>query len=162
MMRRVLFACLFTFGRDFMKKLFLILTCACLFFCMALPAAAETDQALGELLANNFFSLIAAKDWKVLEKHVAPCFQSVHSDGARSRAQEMALLKKLDLGEYKLADFKTTRKGDVLVVTYTVAVSETIGGKRTNKTPAPRLSVFSHTKATWQIMAHANLKPLAK
>lgn len=145
-----------------MKKLLLILSCICLVLCMALPAAAETDQALGKLLVKNFFALLASKDWPVLEKHLAPCFQSVHSDGARDKAQEMTLAKKLNLGEYKLADFKTTRKGDIFVVTYTVSVVETIAGKPTNKTPAPRLSVFSHTKATWQILAHANLKPLAK
>lgn len=145
-----------------MKKLLLISACICLMFSLALPAAAEDEQALGKLLVDNFFSLIAAKDWTVLEKHVAPCFQSIHSDGARDRAKEMALLKKLNLGEYKLADIKATRKGDIVVVTYTVSVAETIDGKRTSKTPAPRLSVFSHTKATWQILAHANLKPLAK
>ncbi len=145
-----------------MKKLLLVLACICLVFCMALPAAAEDDQALGKLLAHNFFALIAAKDWPVMEKHLAPCFQSVHSDGGRDRAQEMALLKKIKLGEYKLADFKTTRRGDILVVTYTVSVAETIAGKRTNKVPAPRLSVFSHNKTTWQLLAHANLKPLAK
>jgi len=145
-----------------MKKLIIISAIACLAICTALPATAEDDQALGKLLVENFFALVAAKDWKVLERHLAPCFQSAHSDGSRGRAQEMSLLNKLNLGEYKLADFKTTRKGDIVVVTYSVSVAETIKGKRTNKAPAPRLSVFSHTKATWQILAHANLKPLAK
>ena len=145
-----------------MKKLLLVLACICLVICLALPAAAETDQALGKLLVKNFIALVAAKDWKVLENHLAPCFQSAHSDGARDRAREMALLKKLNLGEYKLADFKTTRRGDILIVTYTVSVQETIDGKRTNKVPAPRLSVFSHSPSSWQLLAHANLKPLAK
>ncbi len=144
-----------------MKKLLLVLACICLVLCLALPAAAD-DQALGQTLANEFFGLLAAKDWKSLEKHMAPCFQSAHADGARDRAQEMALFKKLNLGEYKLAGFKTTRQGKIVVVSYTVSVAETIDGKRTNKQPAPRLTVFSYTKTTWQLLAHANLKPLAK
>jgi len=49
-----------------------------------------------------------------------------------------------------------------VVVTYTVSVQETIDGKRTDKAPAPRLSVFSHNKTAWQILAYVNLKPLGK
>jgi hypothetical protein len=152
----------FLLWRDFMKKLLCAVACICLVLCMALPAVAENNQALGKLMVKNFFALVAAKDWKVLEKHLSPSFQSAHSDGARDKVQEMALLKKLNLGEYKLADFKTSRKGEIFIVTYTVSVEETIRGKRTDKTPAPRLTVFHHNNKTWQLLAHANLKPLSE
>jgi hypothetical protein len=144
-----------------MKKLLCLLACLGLVICLALPAAAG-NKDVGQVLVNEFFGLIAAKDWKTLERHLAPCFQSAHADGARNRAQEMALLKKLNLKSYKLADFKTTRDGKIVVVSYTVSAAETIDGGRTNKRPAPRLTVFSYDNKTWQILAHANLKPLAK
>lgn len=145
-----------------MKKLFCLLACMSLIIGLALPATAGDNNDLGKVLVKEFFALVAAKDWKTLERHLAPCFQSAHSDGARDRAQEMALLKKLNLGSYKLADFKTTRQGKIVVVSYTVSAAETIDGGRTNKRPAPRLTVFSYDKTTWQLLAHANLKPLAK
>jgi hypothetical protein len=93
--------------RTVLKRLLGILLLTCLVGCMALPAEAD-DQALGMLLVKNFFALVLSEDWPVLERHLAACFQSFHSDGARDRAQEMALFKKLKLGSYKLSNFKTT------------------------------------------------------
>jgi len=144
-----------------MKKLVCLVVSICLLI-LAAPALAADDQVLGKTLVENFFGLVAAKDWATLEKHLAPCFQSAHSDGARGRAQELALLKKLNLGNYKLSGFKTTRQGKVVVVSYAVRASETIDGKRLGDQPAQRLTVFSYDQTAWQILAHANLRSLVK
>ena len=42
---------------------------------------------------------IKAKNWKVVENKIADEFQSVHSDGARDRAGEIALIKNLNVGK---------------------------------------------------------------
>ncbi len=144
-----------------MKRVVCVLACVLLLTCLVLPAAAG-DQELGQRLVGKMFALMKANDIPALDKLMAPGFQSVHSDGARTRAKELALIKKLKLGDYRLADFKTTRQGQVLVVTYTVSVAETIDAKRTNTVPAPRLSVFVKDKGQWLWLAHANLKPVGK
>ena len=67
-----------------------------------------------------------AKDWKAVERRIAEGFQSIHPDGARDRAGEISLIENLKLGEFTLSNFKTTINGDNIVVTYKIAVHETI------------------------------------
>jgi len=59
----------------------------------------------------------------------------------RDRAGEIALLKKMEFGDFTLGDFKSTTIGDNVVVTFTMTVAETIDGKRLAAKPAYRLSV---------------------
>ena len=60
------------------------------------------------------------------EGKMAQGFQSIHPDGPRDRAGEISLIEHLNLGEFTSSDFKTTVNGDNIVVTYTIAVRETI------------------------------------
>ena len=101
-----------------------------------------------------------AKDWKAVESKIADGFQSIHPDGARDRAGEIALIKNLNLGEISLSNFKSTVNGDNIVVTYLIAVQETIDGKQLSRKPAPRLSVWKKGTHGWQWICHANLNPI--
>jgi hypothetical protein len=122
--------------------------------------ASPEDVRLGESLVRKAFADARSEDVEDLGKMIAPGFQSVHVDGARDRQAEIELFKGLDIHDYTLSDFKVTRVGPALIVTYFLAVAETIDGKRLSAKPSARLSVWLETDSGWKWIAHANLKPL--
>jgi hypothetical protein len=128
----------------------------------ALGAAAEQPAAPseGERLERQMWADMKAKNWAAVEGRIAPGFQSAHPDGTRTRAQEIALIKGLSLGAFTLKDFKVTKNGGDLIVSYWISVEETIDGKRLTGKPAMRLSIWQKGPNGWQWIAHANLKPL--
>jgi hypothetical protein len=120
--------------------------------------SAQTMDA--EKLERQMWADMKAGNSAALEARLAPAFQSVHPDGARGKAAELALMKGLKLGDYTLTGFKVTRNSNQIIVTYSVSVAETIDGKRTTTAPAMRQSVWAKNGNRWQWIAHANLKPL--
>ncbi|HEY2046744.1 MAG TPA: hypothetical protein VGG93_09210, partial [Candidatus Udaeobacter sp.] len=87
-------------------------------------------------------------------------FQSVHPDGARDRANELSLIKNLNVGQIEFNDSKSTMSGDNVVVTYMISVQEAIDLERLPTKPTPRLSVWKKGTADWQWICHANLNPI--
>lgn len=124
------------------------------------PQAPFAATSEGEKLEKQMSADIKAKNWKVVESRIAEGFQSVHPDGARDRAGEIALLKRMNLGEFTLSNFKSTTVGDNIVVTFIMTVAETIDGKRLPAKPAYRLSVWKNGENGWQWISHANLTPI--
>ncbi len=62
-----------------------------------------------------------------------------------------------------MSDFKTTRNGPVMVVTYKVnAPEEVIEGKRVADGSHEHLAVWLKTDAGCQLIPYANLAPLKK
>lgn len=116
----------------------------------------------GEKLVRTLWSDFNSDDETVFQNWIADGFQSVHEDKARNKNEEVKVLMALHLGEYTLDDFKTTQDENVMVVTYTVAVHETIDGKVLPTTPAERLSAFMYDGKDWKWIAHANLNPMKK
>jgi Domain of unknown function (DUF4440) len=121
-------------------------------------ATAETSE--GEKLERQMASDIQAKNWKAVEARIADGFQSVHPDGIRDRAGEIALLKGMNFGAFTLSNFKSTTIGDNIVVTFTMTVGETIDGKQLPAKPAYRLSVWKRGVNGWQWISHANFTPI--
>jgi len=124
----------------------------------ATETASETSE--GEKLERQMASDIQAKDWKAVEARIADGFQSVHPDGVRDRAGEIALLKGMNFGASILSNFKSTTIGDNIVVTFTMTVAETIDGKQLPAKPAYRLSVWKKGADGWQWISHANFAPI--
>src|SRR2546429_6316155 len=114
----------------------------------------------GEKMEKQMWEDIKAKNWKAVESKIAEGFQSIHPDGARDRAGEISLIEHLNLGEFTLSNFKTTVTGDNIVITYTIAVQETIDQKRLPTKSTPRLSVWKKGTHGWQWICHANLNPI--
>jgi len=125
-------------------------------------AVDQEDATLGEQLVRRFWEAIRAEDADALGTILAPGFQSIHQDGARSRDEELALCAGLDISEYTLTDFVTTRQGATVVVTFMASVEETLAGGRTTTVPAPRMAVFLMTEEGWQMVAYANLKAMGE
>ena len=86
-------------------------------------------------------------------------FQLVVLDVILNKEQYMNHVKTLNISNFVLDDFKVTEGPDIKVVTYDIAVSETIEGKSlTSK--ANRLTVWQKNNDNWQMIAHAVLIPL--
>jgi len=100
----------------------LVFSAACVH---AEPETAVAGASEGEKLERQMVADIKAKDWKAVESRIAEGFQSVHPDGVRDRAGEIALLKKMEFGDFTLGDFKSTTIGDNVVVTFTMTIAET-------------------------------------
>jgi len=112
------------------------------FWAQAQATATASEASEGEKLERQMASDVQAKNWKAVEARIADGFQSVHPDGVRDRAGEIALLKGMNFGAFTLSDFKSTTIGDNIVVTFTMTVAETIDGKQLPAKPAYRLSVW--------------------
>ena len=123
-------------------------------------AAEQEVPARGGQRVRQFWEAVRTADVDALDAILAPGFQSVHQDGTRSRDKELALLAAIDISEYTLTGFVTTRQGAAVVVTYMASVEETLAGVRTTATPAPRMAVFLMTEAGWRLLAIANLKAM--
>jgi len=122
------------------------------------PAAGGASE--GEKMERQMWADFKAKEWKVVESKIAEGFQSIHPDGPRDRAGEISLIEHLNLGEFTLSNFRTTVNGDNIVVTYMIAVQETIDQKRLPTKQTPRLSVWTKGTHGWQWICHANLNPI--
>lgn len=114
----------------------------------------------GEKLLHQFWDDMAKQNVAAVDKYMAPGFQSVHEDGARDRAGELALLKGLNIKKYTLSNVKETENGPVIVVTYLVSTQEAIDGKVLPSKPTPRLTAWLKTGQGWQLILHANLNPM--
>jgi hypothetical protein len=121
------------------------------------PTAARASE--GQKMERQMWADFK-KEWKVVESKIAEGFQSIHPDGPRDRVGEISLIEHLNLGEFSLSNFKSTVNGDNLVVTYMIAVQETIDQKRLPAKPTPRLSVWKKGTHGWQWICHANLNPI--
>ncbi|PYJ75055.1 MAG: hypothetical protein DME77_10225, partial [Verrucomicrobia bacterium] len=62
------------------------------------PTAAGAAE--GEKMERQMWADFKAKDWKAVESKIAEGFQSIHPDGPRDRAGEIALIENLKLGEF--------------------------------------------------------------
>jgi len=119
------------------------------------------DTALGEQQVERLWAGFAKPDLSALDQFVAPGFQSLHEDGARSWPQERKLVTELKITPYVLSDYKVTRNGDALLVTYQCKVGETIAAARLAKASTPRLDVFQQIGGEWKLLSHVNVRHVA-
>src|SRR5207245_10515549 len=95
----------------------------------------------GEKMEKQMWEDIKAKNWEAVESKIAEGFQSVHPDGARDRANEISLIKNLNVGQVAFNDFRSTMSGANIVVTYMISVQEMIYQEQFWTKPIHRLSV---------------------
>ncbi len=125
---------------------------------MVAPAAAD-DLKLGQDLVGAFFGAVRANDAKVLEEKIAPGVQMISSTGARDLKESMKRIAALKIeGAPVFTNWTVTRQGPTVIVTYDLAISEELDGKRTDDAAAPRMTVFLMTDKGWQVIAHSNFK----
>jgi len=152
-----------------MKKFFLSCLTVALISIYSI-AWAEADLSLDDTqkLINNWLN--AAKESNITKDgnsakygdFLAPEFVIIHSDGMiRNKTQSMEYVKKdLHLKSFELNNFKITKSGDIIIVTYTNKASEIIDNKHTSNEPKPRMTILQKQGDRWLILAHADLDPL--
>ncbi|MDP1834952.1 MAG: nuclear transport factor 2 family protein [Chlamydiales bacterium] len=138
-----------------MFKIILVALLACL------PLTLSADPAEGERLEKELWANFKDRNWPMVQQKMAQSFQSIHTDGPRTRGQEIMLLKTLNVSSYELSDFRSTEGPGLLTVSYKIIVAETIDNQRIVKgSPTYRQSVWQKVGDTWKWAAHANLTPI--
>lgn len=121
-------------------------------------AASNAEFSDVEKLLNNWFTAMKDGDLDKAGSFLSPQFLSLHTDLiTRNKDEEIALIKNLNMKSFKLSDFKFSKSGDVLVVTFINTGSEMIDGKPTSSKPAGRIAVLQKEGDKWLIIAYANL-----
>jgi len=121
-----------------------------------MPGINNINTGDAQHLERQLWADFKARNWQAVESKMSIEFQAVHATHRQGRSAEIALLRNLNLGEYRLSDFKVTQYDDIIVLTYMVEAQETIGGKLLSMQPSPRLSVWRKVGMGWQWVAHAN------
>lgn len=116
----------------------------------------DPGQVNAQKMEKKLWSEVKKQNWDAVQTMLAPSYQSVFINGTADRDQAISQLKKLELGKYKLSNFKVTKSGDTQIITYDAKAEETINGKRVLST-TPRVSVWQMTPQGWQQISHANL-----
>lgn len=128
-----------------------------LFLSVQLSLYADASQ--GEALERKMWEYMRDHKWNDLANKTAPYFQSAFFEGAQNREQFLRVVKTSNIGDFTFSNFETTEAPGILVVTYEVSVSETIGGNPISS-KAVRLSVWQKNNNEWQWIAHAVLIPV--
>ncbi len=126
------------------------------------PSSASVGPtAQGKVLVQRFFTLLHNRDTKGLNALLAPSFQVVRANGGvQDKASYLADPPRIAV--FAISKLKGSQAGGVLVVSYQVAVAETVAGIKQPTTWAPRLSVFQQQKGAWHLVAHANFGAIKK
>lgn len=143
-----------------MKKWMIVVLTLLTFSFASLNAACSGADANAKVKNNieNWFAAMKSKQWDQAAKFLAPQFVSLHTDGIpRNKAQEMALIRKLNMQSYQLSNFTFTQSGDLIVATFKDNGQETIDDKPIGAGAAGRLAVLQRQKDKWLIIAYANM-----
>ncbi|MEO8514883.1 MAG: nuclear transport factor 2 family protein [Ignavibacteria bacterium] len=139
-----------------MKKIFALLIIALLF--TANSYSQDDLKALGEKMERGLFETVKDKDWTKLEAMVGNGFQSMHSDGPKSRSVAIDYIKSITFKYYHFSDIVVTNNdaGNIIVITYKLTFSEKLEmteqekGKYVNN-----LSVWQKNGNDWQWISHS-------
>lgn len=122
--------------------------------------ANQADQKAAREVIENWFASMKAEDIAKAGSYLSPQFVSIHTDGkVRNKDQELELIKKLQMKNYKLTDFKYAEADNTIIVTYKDDGMEKIDSKSIESGPAGRMAVLQKdkNKDKWIIIAYANL-----
>ncbi len=124
------------------------------------PVKAWSSATGGEHLERLFWDTVKAKDWKELEKHVAPTFVYVGPTGIREREDAMKWFESLELSELSLGEITVHPSGgDVVVVTCVAHLAGTRAGKPLNNNEFRMTSTWQRVDKTWFVISRAHTPP---
>lgn len=119
---------------------------------------AATSQ--GEILERQYWDSVRNQKWNEIESKTAPSFQIALFDKIMNKERYLRQVKTINISDYTLSDISITEGPGTLVITYSIALSETIDGERLSSN-ANRLSVWQKSNGgNWQMIAHAALIPV--
>ncbi len=119
------------------------------------PGMARADGT-AEAAIRAWIGAIASGDKGTLAAVLAPEFQIMRSNGTGfDRAQYAGGGAARITSAPAITDVVATRHGELLVTRYTLAITETVDGRKVQH-KAPRLTVFRRDGDRWLVVAHAN------
>ncbi len=119
------------------------------------PALAQSTDAEAEMAVRQWLDAVVAGTPEALGAVLAPEFQIQRANGTGHDRDGYIEGGAAQLAEFDAQDLVVTRHDDLMVVRYTLVVSETISGQPVQQT-APRLTVFRLEDGHWLVVAHAN------
>lgn len=102
----------------------------CLF--LAVSGVSLEEEVDFEKLENELWQVAKDLTWPKLKSMVALGYQEVDEAGRRERKAALKDTATEKMSDFKLSDFKVTRNGPTVVVTYYADVAETIGGNESS------------------------------
>ena len=124
-------------------------------------ALAAPDNAAIEAKENAAWQAFKDKKADDFQKVVDKDFAGVYEDGIVDLKMELEDMKKWDMKSFKITGFKSfSDEKDVMVTTYTVAVTGTYEGKDASGTFNAG-SVWKMEEGQWMAIFHTNVKQAA-
>ena len=136
-----------------------VIIAACLILFASLSLYSQDDlKAAGEKMERGLFQTVKDKDLNTLEGLIANGFQSMHSDGPKSRTVAIDYIKSKTFKYYHFSDIVVTNNdaGTNIVISYKLTFSENLEmteeekGKYVNN-----LSVWQKSGDKWQWISHS-------
>jgi hypothetical protein len=119
--------------------------------------AGDTSLAAeGAEMLTRFLDAQRAKDLKAFEMMLAPGLQVVNFKGQKTRADLMQGASHATTEQAKLNDVRTTRCGEITIVTCNLSMQQRIGFTTLPADPAPFLAVFMGTGDAATVIALGN------
>ena len=119
------------------------------------PAKAISDATGGEGFERAFWQDVQRRNWKDLDSHISSNFVYVTPNGRYERADALQHLQQFQLQEFSIGDLVAEMNRDTFVVTYTIVLRGTVGGKALSGEPQRRMTVWQQEKRGWVAIAHS-------
>lgn len=116
----------------------------------------ETLHQLAQGLEQKTLDLIQSGDWVALDAMIAPECQFVTNGGVFDKPQAMTLMQAMALTDATIRHLNATECGDTLIVSFELACTEVIDGKRQSKDYSPRLSVWKKVAGNYLCIAYGD------
>jgi hypothetical protein len=121
----------------------------------AAATPAGPTQADLEAKERQVWDAIKAKKWDDLGGMLGDDFVIVQEDGPHTKAQMLDSIKKYDLKEYTLSDFKLIKvDADLAVINYSATEKSTYDGKDSSGKPAYASSAWANRGGKWVAVYH--------
>jgi hypothetical protein len=128
----------------------------------ATATPAGPTQADIEAKERQVYDAIKAKNWDAFAGMLSDDFVIVGMRGVRAKAAMLEEMKKYDLTEYTLSDFRLVKvDADLAVVTYTETEKSTYDGKASPGKPVHASSAWAMRGERWWAFLHQGT-PVAK
>jgi hypothetical protein len=112
------------------------------------------DRELGKKLTYKLWNDI--KDHKSrVKSYISPAFQeTIPAEQTRRTAkQELENIRSYDVSKFTITSLRTTRKHDVLVVTYFIQIDEIVNNQTTSLPNTIRLTTWKKVDGKWTWIA---------
>jgi hypothetical protein len=121
----------------------------------ATPAAPEVTQADLEARERQVWDALKAKNWEAFAGTMSDDFVIVGPRGVSGKTQLLEEVKRYELAEYTLSDFRLVRvDADLAVITYTTRERGTFDGKPLPDRPVRASSAWVNRGGRWVAAYH--------